>query len=92
MPAVVTRDYLRVPVHSAEQIGAVGGWLETQHVPVGQMALAAEKSRPLGSGPQVLVLTESVAQSTVDWAVHALATHPAVAGPVMTLRVEMLEG
>ena len=90
--AVCTRHYLRVPVHSAEQIEAVGAWLAAQHVPVVQMALAAEKPRPLGSGPQVLVLTESVVQSTVDWAVHALAAHPAVAGPVVTLRVEMLEG
>ena len=78
--AIITRHYLRVPVHSAEQIRAVGAWLAAQRAPVVQMALAAEKSRPLGSGPQVLVLTESVAQSTVDWAVHALAAHPAVGG------------
>lgn len=47
---------------------------------------------PPGSGPQVLVLTDAVAQSTVDLAVFALAAHPAVAGPVVTLRVEVLEG
>ena len=39
-----------------------------------------------------LVLTDAVAQSTVDLAVQALAAHPAVAGPVVALRVEMLEG
>jgi len=33
-----------------------------------------------------------VAQSTVDLAVFALAAHPGVAGPVVALRVEMLEG
>ena len=40
----------------------------------------------------MLVLTDAVAQATVDSAVHALADHPAVAGPVVTLRVEWLEG
>ncbi|MBD9392794.1 homoserine dehydrogenase [Acidovorax sp. ACV01] len=90
--AVHTRHYLRVPVHSAQQIEAVGAWLAAQQVPVLQVALAAEKSLPSGSHTQVLVLTDAVAQATVDLAVHALATHPAVAGPVVTLRVELLEG
>jgi len=90
--AVHTRHYLRVPVHSAQQIEAVGAWLAAQNVPVAQVALANEKSLPPGSNPQVLVLTDAVAQSTVDLAVHALAAHPAVAGPVVALRVEMLEG
>jgi len=90
--AVHTCHYLRVPVHSAQQIEAVGAWLATQQVPVLQVALAHEKALPPGSGPQVLVLTDAVAQATVDLAVHALAAHPAVAGPVVTLRVEMLEG
>ncbi|UCU99271.1 homoserine dehydrogenase [Acidovorax radicis] len=90
--AVRTRHYLRVPVHSAQQIEAVGAWLATQQVPVLQVALAQEKALPPGSGPQVLVLTDAVAQSTVDLAVFALAAHPAVAGPVAALRVEMLEG
>ncbi len=89
--AVHTRHYLRVPVHAAQQIEAVGAWLAAQQVPVQQVALAAEKSLPLGSGAQVLVLTDAVAQATVDLAVHALAAHPAVAGPVVTLRVEMLD-
>ena len=40
----------------------------------------------------MLVLTDAVAQATVDSAMHALADHPAVAGPVVTLRVEWLEG
>ena len=56
------------------------------------MALAHDQALPPGNGPQVLVLTDAVAQSTVDLAVHALAAHPAVAGPVVTLRVEVLEG
>lgn len=89
--AVHTRHYLRVPVHLAQDIGAVGAWLAAQHVPVVQVALATEKSLPPGSGAQVLVLTDAVAQATVDLAVHALAAHPAVAGPVTTLRVEMLD-
>ena len=90
--AVHTRHYLRVPVHSAQQIEAVGAWLAAQHVPVLQVALAHDKALPPGSGPQVLVLTDAVAQSTVDLAMFALAAHPAVAGPVVTLRVETLEG
>ena len=90
--AVHTRHYLRVPVHSAQQIEDVGAWLAAQHVPVLQVALAHDKALPPGSGPQVLVLTDAVAQSTVDLAMFALAAHPAVAGPVVTLRVETLEG
>ena len=81
-----------MPVHSAQQIEAVGAWLAAQQVPVLQVALAAEKSLPPGSHTQVLVLTDAVAQANVDLAVHALAAHPAVAGPVVTLRVELLEG
>ena len=90
--AVHTRHYLRVPVQSAQQIEAVGAWLAAQQVPVARVALACEKSLPAGAGPQALVLTDAVNQATVDLAVHALGTHPAVAGPVVTLRVEMLEG
>ncbi len=90
--AVHTRHYLRVPVHQAQQIEAVGAWLAAQQVPVARVELACEKAAPAGAGPQVLVLTDAVAQSTVDLAVHALAAHPAVAGPVAALRVEMLEG
>ncbi len=90
--AVHTRHYLRVPVHNAQQIEAVGAWLAAQQVPVLQVALANDKSLPPGSGVQVLVLTDAVAQSTVDLAVFALAAHPAVAGPVVALRVEMLAG
>ena len=89
--AVHTRHYLRVPVHLAQDIGAVGAWLAAQHVPVVQVALATEKSLPPGSGAQVLVLTDAVAQATVDLAVHALAAHPAVADAVTTLRVETLD-
>ena len=90
--AVHTRHYLRVPVHSAQQIEAVGAWLAAQHVPVQRVELACDKALPTGSEPQVLVLTDAVAQATVDLAVHALAAHPAVAGPVAALRVELLEG
>jgi homoserine dehydrogenase len=89
--AVHTRHYLRVPVHVAQDIEAVGAFLAAQQVPVAQVALAADKALPPGSGAQVLVLTDAVAQATVDLAVHALASHQAVAGPVTTLRVEMLE-
>ncbi|WP_298212637.1 homoserine dehydrogenase [Acidovorax sp.] len=89
--AVRTRHYLRVPVHQAPHIEAVGAWLAAQQVPVLRVQLACEKATPAGTGPQVLVLTDAVAQATVDLAVHALAAHPAVAGPVVALRVEMLE-
>ncbi len=87
--AVRTRHYLRVPVHSAQHVEALGAWLATQQVPVQRIALA--HSMPTGALPQVLVLTDLVVQATVDLAVHALAAHPAVAGPVVALRVEALE-
>jgi len=90
--AVHTRHYLRVPVHSAQEIEAVGAWLATQYVPVLRVNLAHGKGLTPDSGPQVLVLTDAVAQSTLDLAVHALTAHPAVAGPVVTMRVELLEG
>ena len=94
--AVHTRHYLRVPVHTAQQMEEVSAWLAAQHVPVQRVELARDQALPAGSGPeaqaQVLVLTDAVAQATVDSAVHALADHPAVAGPVVTLRVEWLEG
>ena len=90
--AVVTCHYLRVPVHAAQQVQAIGAWLATQQVPVQQLTLAQNKALPPSSGPQVMVLTDAVAQATVDLAVCALAAHPAVNGPVVTLRVEMLEG
>ena len=90
--AVHTRHYLRVPVHSAQQVEAVAAWLGAQQVPVVRVELAMEKKLPASSGPQVLVLTDAVAQATVDLALDALAMHPAVAGPVVSLRVEVLEG
>lgn len=89
--AVHTRHYLRVPVHAPQDIEAVGAWLAAQQVPAAQVALATDKALPPGSSAQVLVLTDAVAQATVDLAVHALAAHPAVAGAVTTLRVEMLD-
>ena len=90
--AVFTRHYLRVPVQSAQQVEAIGAWLAAQQVPVQRVELACDKALPASSGPQVLVLTDAATQATVDLAVHALAAHPAVAGPVVTLRVEVLEG
>ena len=94
--AVHTRHYLRVPVHTAQQMDEVSTWLAAQQVPVQRVELARDQALPAGSGPeaqaQVLVLTDAVAQATVDSAVHALADHPAVAAPVVTLRVEWLEG
>ncbi len=90
--AVHTRHYLRVPVHTAQQVDEVSAWLAAQQVPVQRVELARDQALPAGSAPQVLVLTDAVAQATVDNAVHALADHPAVAGPVVTLRVEWLEG
>jgi len=96
--AVRTRHYLRVPVHAAQQIETVGAWLAAQQVPVLRGELAAERLLhgdgvlPGSAHPQVLVLTDLADQATVDLAVHALAAHPAVAGPVVSLRVEMLEG
>ena len=94
--AVHTRHYLRVPVHTAQHMEEVSAWLAAQQVPVQRVELARDQALPAGSGPeaqaQVLVLTDAVAQATVDRAVHALADHQAVAGPVVTLRVEVLEG
>lgn len=90
--AVHTRHYLRVPVHTAQHMEEVSAWLAAQHVPVQRVELAGHQALPAGSAPQVLVLTDAVAQATVDRAVHALADHQAVAGPVVTLRVEWLEG
>ncbi|WP_312779750.1 homoserine dehydrogenase [Acidovorax temperans] len=94
--AVHTRHYLRVPVHTAQHMEEVSAWLAAQHLPAQRVELACDQALPAGSGPeaqaQVLVLTDAVAQATVDRAVHALADHQAVAGPVVTLRVEVLEG
>ena len=90
--AVHTRHYLRVPVHTAQQMEEVSAWLAAQQVPVQRVELARDQALPAGNAPQVLVLTDAVAQATVDSAVHALADHPAVAAPVVTLRVEWLEG
>lgn len=94
--AVHTRHYLRVPVHTAQQMDEMSAWLAAQQVPVQRVELARDQALPAGSGPeaqaQVLVLTDAVAQATVDRAVHALADHQAVAGPVVSLRVEVLEG
>ena len=47
--AVRTSHYLRVPVHQAQQIEAVGAWLAAQHVPVAQVQLACAR-RPARRG------------------------------------------
>ena len=88
--AVFTRHYVRVPVHTVRDVEAVGSQLAAHRVPVQHLALAAQAGLP-GTSPQVLALTEGVAQATLDLALHALAAHPAVAGPVVSLRVEDLE-
>ena len=63
--AVHTRHYLRVPVHTAQQMEEVSAWLAAQHVPVQRVELACDQALPAGSGPkaqaQVLVLTDAVA-------------------------------
>ncbi|HRM83626.1 MAG TPA: homoserine dehydrogenase, partial [Acidovorax temperans] len=68
--AVHTRHYLRVPVHTAQQMEEVSAWLAAQQVPVQRVELARDQALPAGSGPeaqaQVLVLTDAVAQATVD--------------------------
>ena len=84
--AVCTRHWLRVPVHTAQQLGTVVGVLAAHQVPVREAVLSTAH----GAGPQVLVLTNTAAQSLVDGAVQALQIHPAVVGAVSTLRVEEL--
>ena len=87
--AVRSRHYLRVPVHGASGIAAVGALLARQGVPVERlewMAGSAEDAR------QVLVLTNEASQDTVDLAVHALRALPEVAGPCVQWRVELLAG
>ncbi|WP_119964128.1 homoserine dehydrogenase [Simplicispira lacusdiani] len=87
--AVRTRHYLRVPVHGAPGITAVGALLARQGVPVERlewMAGGTEDAR------QVLVLTDEAPQGTVDLALHALQALPEVAGPCVQWRVEPLAG
>ncbi len=87
--AVHTSHYLRVPVTAVSHIQAVTACLAEQRVPVRQVTLAAEKP---GVCPQVLVLTGPVAQGMLDLTVHALQARAEVSDPVVTLRVESLEG
>ena len=89
--AVVTRHYLRVPVQSAQHMGTMAAWLAEHGVPVQQVALAALAGGQATQTPQVLVLTGSVDQATVDLAVQALQAHDAVVGPVVALRVELCD-
>ena len=86
--AVRSAHYLRVPVQAATDIAAVAELLAAQRLPVRQLVLA---NGPADAAPQVLVITESVLQSAVDLALHALQTSPFVAGPVIALRVETLD-
>lgn len=85
---VCTAHYLRVPLHAAEGIESVSGWLAAQHVPVRELVLAAQPAAD--AVPQLLVLTEPMVQRSFDLVLHALAAHPAVAGAPVTLRVEDL--
>lgn len=87
--AVRTRHYLRLPVRASADVRAVAGWLAAGGVPVVQTARAAGQP---DHAPQLLVLTDEVAQSAVDAAVQAWAAQPAAAGPAVTLRVEALAG
>ena len=89
--AVRTRHYLRVPVHLPAQVEAIGAWLAAQPLLVLSVQLAAPAHLPAGSPPQVLVLTDVVAQAEVDLALHGLSVHPAVTGAVVALKVEMLD-
>ena len=72
-------------------MGTVAAWLAEHGVPVQQVALAAPAAGQATQTPQVLVLTGSVDQATVDLAVHALQAHDAVVGPVVALRVELCD-
>ncbi|MDM0035094.1 homoserine dehydrogenase [Variovorax sp. J22P271] len=85
--AVCSAHYLRVPLQAASQAEALGALLAEQGVPVRRVLLAAGEA---GHGPQALVLTAAAAQGAVDRAVHALQGHAAVAGAIVTLRVEEL--
>jgi homoserine dehydrogenase len=86
--AVCSAHYLRVPLHAASQVEAVGALLAEQGVPVRRVLPAA--GRAAGHGPQALVLTDTAAQGAVDLAVDALKGHPSVAGAIVALRVEEL--
>jgi len=85
--AVCSAHYLRVPLHEGRQIEALPALLAAHKLPVRQIVLAAERA---GHGPQALVLTDMAPQGIVDVALHALQTHPVVAGAISTLRVEEL--
>ena len=85
--AVCSPHYLRVPLHEGRQIEALPALLAAHKLPVRQIVLAAERA---GHGPQALVLTDMAPQGIVDVALHALQTHPVVAGAISTLRVEEL--
>ena len=87
--AVCTPHYMRVPVRSAADVETIAARLAMEKLPVRQVVLAAE--RP-GIDAQVLVLTEPVAQGTLDLAARLLKAHPVAAGAVTTLRVEELAG
>ncbi|PIF78749.1 homoserine dehydrogenase [Variovorax sp. 54] len=86
--AVRSAHYLRVPVQAATDIAAVAELLAAQRLPVLQLVLA---NGPADAAPQVLVITESALQGTVDLVLHALQASPVVVGPVIALRVETLD-
>jgi homoserine dehydrogenase len=84
---VCTSHYLRVPVQAPGDIEAVASCLAGRQLPVRQITLAAVQP---GTGAQVLVLTEPLAQAAMDLTATALHAHPAVAGAITALRVEEL--
>ena len=87
--AVCTRHHLRVPVHSRQDMVAVGALLARQAVPVERLEWMADHP---DEAHQVLVLTGEAPQGAIDLALHVLQALPEVAGPCVQWRVELLEG
>ncbi len=86
---ICTRHYLRVPVHHARCMAAVGRLLAEQSVPVERMEWMHGTT---GGARQLLVLTYAAPQGCVDRALHTLQSLPEVAGPCVQWRVELLAG
>ncbi|NUN63021.1 MAG: homoserine dehydrogenase [Burkholderiaceae bacterium] len=87
--AVCTRHHLRVPVHSRQDMVAVGALLARQAVPVERLEWMADHP---DEAHQVLVQTGEAPQGAIDLALHVLQALPEVAGPCVQWRVELLEG
>jgi homoserine dehydrogenase len=82
---VCTAHYLRIPVADVDRAEGMATLLAAMQVPVRHVVLA--DAQP-GGIPQLLVLTDTMVQASLEHAVRALQAHPAVAGRVVTLRVE----